>query len=501
MQVGKSLGLAGRMVTGSISQKYFTSLFMSPSQIQTKRFSSGYLDTFRESKYVNKYFVNHSDPGNVFEKTFSNKSKIYLSYGQTSADADRVRGLTADLMALDEIQDIQLESIPVIKEILNTSDYGYQLFTGTSKSTANTLEQLWLESNQMEFVKKCGKCGKWVIPNEFNLMMEMVVNPNHMVCPHCHNEFNFIGGHWVATKNELSQGKGAKYGMHLPQLIFGANTRTGSRQWDDLYDKVQQSKNGVLYTAETVANEIFGLATDLGSTSLSMSEARACSFPELLEWPRPDKSNVPATVLPLINSIHTTVLGVDWSVSGSEGSHTVVSVLGIDHSGRMILLYAKKLVGSHILTQVDEVLAIARQYNCRMIGSDRGVGVLQGELMQQKYGAQRVIMCQYVSASKRLAWNQAGNYLAADRTGAMDDVMHKMRLGPDRFVTPSWKIMEGFWGDALGIFEEETVIGKRVYRKQPSIPDDWFHSVVFANLAYKYLTGDFVHLDHYDGQD
>lgn len=500
-QVGKSLGLAGRLVTGSISQKFFTSLFMAPSQIQTKRFSGGYLDTFRDSKYVSKYFVNNKDPGNVFEKTFSNKSKIYLSYGQTSNDADRVRGLTADLLCLDEVQDIQLESIPVIKEILNTSAYGYQLFTGTSKSTANTLEQLWLETNQMEFVKKCGKCGKWVIPNEFDLMMEMVSNPEFMVCPYCHKEFSFIGGQWVSTISELSHGRGAKYGMHLPQLIFGANTRTGSRQWDDLYDKVQQSKNGVLYTAETVANEIFGLATDLGATSLSMKEARACCLPDLLEWVKPDKSNVPPSVLPLINNIHTTVLGVDWSVSGSMGSHTVVTVLGVDYSGRMIMLFSKKLMGNHILTQVDEVLSIARSYNCKMIGSDRGVGVLQGELMQQQYGATRVVMCNYVSASKRLKWDSAGFFLAADRTGAMDDVMHKMRLGIDRFVTPRWEFTQDYWADALSIFEEETVIGKRVYRKQPSIPDDWFHSVVFANLAYKYLTGEHRHLDNYDGQD
>ena len=498
-QVGKSLGLAGRMVTGSISQKYFTSLFMAPSQIQTKRFSSGYLDTFRESKYVSKYFVKQSDPGNVFEKTFSNKSKIYLSYGQSSTDADRVRGLTADLLALDEIQDIQLEAVPVIKEILNTSDYGFQLFTGTSKSTANTLEKLWQETNQMEFVKKC-KCGKWVIPNDFNTMMEMVDNPKFMVCPYCKKEFSFMGGEWVAGNGDLSQGKGAKYGMHLPQLIFGANTRTGSRQWDDLYDKVQQSKNGVLYTAETVANEIFGLATDLGATSLSMTEARACCNPDYREWPKPDKSNVPATVSPIIDSIHTTVLGVDWSVSGSEGSHTVVTVLGIDHAGRIIVLYAKKLVGVHILTQVDEVLQIAATYNCRMIGSDRGVGVLQGELMQQRYGATRVVMCQYVSASRRLKWDQAGNFLAADRTSAMDDVMHKMRLGPERFITPRWEFMEGFWSDTLSIFEEETTVGRRVYRKQPSIPDDWFHSVVFANLAYKYLTGEHRHLDTYEGE-
>lgn len=500
-QVGKSLGLAGRITTGSISQKYFTSLFIAPSQIQTKRWSGGYLDQFRESKYVSKYFINTKDPGNVFEKTFTNGSKVYLSYGQTSADMDRVRGLTADLLCLDEVQDIELNSIPVVKEILNTSDWGYQLMTGTSKSTAGTLEQLWSQTNQMHFVKKCNKCGKWVIPDNFKLMMEMCTNPNFMVCPHCHKEFSFHGGQWAAAKNDLSQGRGAKYGMSLPQLIFGANTKTGTRQWDDLYDKVQQSLNGVLYTAETVANEIFGLATDLGATSLSMTEAKACCFQDYNEWAKPDKSNVAPSVLPLINGIHTTVLGVDWSVSGSIGSHTVVTVLGIDHSGRMIVLYSKKLMGSHILTQVDEVLAIANEYRCKMIGSDRGVGVLQGELMQQRYGATRVIMCNYVSASRRLKWDKAGNFLAADRSGAMDDVMHKMRLGPERFVTPKWEYMEPFWGDALSIFEEETTIGKRVYRKQPSVPDDWFHSVVFANLAYKYLTGEHRHLDNYDSED
>lgn len=500
-QVGKSLGLAGRITTGSISQPYFTSLFIAPSQIQTKRWSGGYLDTFRESKYVSKHYVNNKDPGNVFEKTFSNKSKVYLSYGQTSADMDRVRGLTADLLCLDEVQDIELASVPIVKEILNTSAYGYQLFTGTSKSNAGTLEQLWQQTNQMQFVKKCSKCSKWVIPDRFETCMEMVTNPDHMVCPYCHNEFSFYGGEWIATRNALSQGPGAKYGMALPQLIFGANTTPGTRQWNDLYDKVQQSLNGVLYTPETVANEIFGLATDLGATSLSITEAQACSLPEYREFIKPDWSNLVPSMKSHMSAIHTTVLGVDWSVSGSEGSHTVVTVLGIDHSGRTTVLFAKKLIGSHILTQVDEVLAIAGQYKCKMIGSDRGVGVLQGELMQNKYGHHRVIMCQYVSASRRLKWDQGGNFLSADRTSAMDDVMHKMRLGPSRFVTPRWEFMEPFWSDTLSIFEEETSIGKRVYRKQPSIPDDWFHSVVFANLAYKYLTGEHRHLDNYESQD
>ena len=100
-QVGKSLGLAGRIITGSISQKYFCSVILTPSQIQSKRFSSGYLNTFMESPYIAKHFVNQRDPGNVFEKTFTNKSKVYLSYGQTSRDFDRIRGLSSDLLCLD----------------------------------------------------------------------------------------------------------------------------------------------------------------------------------------------------------------------------------------------------------------------------------------------------------------------------------------------------------------------------------------------------------------
>ena len=232
-----------------------------------------------------------------------------------------------------------------------------------------------------------------------------------------------------------------------------------------------------------------------------MTEAQRCCLPEYKEWAKADMSNVPPSLLPLISGIHTTVLGVDWSVSGSIGSHTVVTVLGVDHSGRMTLLYAKKLIAASILDQVEEVLAVANEYHCKMIASYRGVGVLQGELLQQKYGDNRVVMCNYVSSSARLRWDKAGGFLAIDRTRAMDSMMHKMRLGPDRFISPCWEFTEGYWADIISIFEEETTVGKRVYRKQASIPDDTFHSLTFANAGYQYLTGEHRHLDSYTTED
>ena len=54
--------------------------------------------------------------------------------------------------------------------------------------------------------------------------------------------------------------------------------------------------------------------------------------------------------------------------------------------------------GIHILEQVASVCEIARRWNASMVASDRGVGVLQGQLMQKELGHDKVIMVQYVSA-------------------------------------------------------------------------------------------------------
>lgn len=490
-QVGKSLGLAGRINIGSVAQPWFQSLYITPSQIQTKRFSSGYLDIFRDCDYISKYCVDQKDVGNVFQKTYKNKSTVYLSYAQTGADADRVRGLTADLMCIDEVQDVSMDIIPVIGEILNTSQFGYQMFTGTSKSTANTLEQLWQLSNKQEWVKKCDKCGKWVIPHDFDTCMEMCINPKHMVCPHCHNRFDFFDGQWVKF-NEKD-----RVGLHLPQLIFGANIsvegETGDRKpkWPQLYKKVEDSLKGGLYTPATLANEVFGLATDMGASSLSLGEAQACSDPEWREWPLPDGSNVPAHLEGKIGNIHSTILGVDWSVSGSESSSTVAVVIGICHDNSIVLLDSKKYADAKIHDQVAQVGEMANKWNVKCISSDRGVGVLQGEILQQRFGHNRAIMTQYVSSDTMLYWNTKGNYLAADRTRAMDNIMTAMRWGPERFLAPCWEETEYLWNDALAIYEEETRVGKRLYVKDPNIPDDWFHAVTFAYLGYQYTCGHF----------
>jgi hypothetical protein len=130
-----------------------------------------------------------------------------------------------------------------------------------------------------------------------------------------------------------------------------------------------------------------------------------------------------------------------------------------------------------------------------MIGSDRGVGVLQGQMMKQHLGDDRVAMVNYVAASSYLRWDKKGLYYAADRTMNMDTVVLKAKMGIAKFETPCWELMNNFWDDALNVFEEESHSGRRLYRKDEDLTDDWLHSVVFGNIAAQVVKGQFTSVD------
>jgi hypothetical protein len=71
----------------------------------------------------------------VHEKSLNNQSKIFLSYAEIEADADRVRGIAADALYWDEIQEVSHDALPVVEETLSASLYGFKRYTGTSKNS------------------------------------------------------------------------------------------------------------------------------------------------------------------------------------------------------------------------------------------------------------------------------------------------------------------------------------------------------------------------------
>jgi hypothetical protein len=128
-QAGKSLGVAAIITIKSILRGNFMTLFLSPLSQQTSRFSGMYLDPFLSSPLIKKHFRDSSSKKNVGEKSLNTGSRIYLSYAEVEADADRVRGISADAIYLDEVQDISHDALPVVYETISASYYGFKRLT------------------------------------------------------------------------------------------------------------------------------------------------------------------------------------------------------------------------------------------------------------------------------------------------------------------------------------------------------------------------------------
>jgi hypothetical protein len=475
-QCGKTLGVGAIITIKSILRKYFMSLYISPLSQQTSRFSSMYLDAFFESPLVKKHFRDSGSKKNVWEKSLSNGSRVFLNYAETEADADRVRGISADAIYLDEAQDMSMDALPVLYETISASEYGFKRVTGTAKTLNNTLTNLFNKTNQLYWVVKCTHCGHYNIPNTFEACLLMCSKDEGPSCMKCSGMLDMRTGDWTAARPGIKD----MYGFSLPQFIVPY--RTEPKKWGELREKIKT------YPIAKLSNEIFGMPIGVGGRILSQNEAMACCNPERREWDKEwptDRRNIVSVVV-----------GVDWSVTASETAFTVISVLGYDFNGKCYLLHSERVNGTDILEQVARVERIYRQFNAKAIGSDRGVGVLQCQLLQKSLGADKVFPINYVSAKVHLSYNRIGLFFAADRTMVMDTMFLKMKLGREKFETPAYSLTASpFWIDALSIFEEETMAGKRVFRKDEDAWDDSFHSVVFANIAQMIVSGDFVYVD------
>lgn len=476
-QVSKTVSVAANIVLNSILKSNFISLYISPLSIQTSRFSSLYLDPFFASPLIKKHFRDADSKRNVYEKSFNNGSKVFLSYVEAEADADRVRGLSIDSLYGDEVQDMSLEALPVIEETLSASRYAFRRYSGTAKTTNNSLTLLFKKTNQSYWVVKCPNCNHYNIPNTFENCLAMCQNDAGPSCMKCNTVLNMKTGQWVAAVPSVKD----KVGFSLPQLIIPY--RNEPAKWKELREKVNS------YPMAKLANEVFGLPIGVGGRILTEQDAINCCNPN---WKAYDKGWIVSTERPIIS----VVIGVDWSVTASEKSFTVISVLGFDYQGKIYLLHSERLNGVDILEQVSRVEQLYRTFNAQAIGSDRGVGVLQCQLLQKSLGIDRVFPINYVNSKLQLRFDKQGQFFAADRTLNMNVIITKMKSGRVRFECPSYDATANpFWNDCLSIFEEETMSGKLVYRKEEDLTDDSFHSVVFGYTAFQILTGNYTTVD------
>ena len=140
-QISKSTTLANLMIANSVMIPHFKTLYISPTVDQTKIFSGDRVQpVMDESPYIHKHLMSTALAQNVFTKQLKNKSKMYLRYALQSAD--RLRGISADAVNFDEVQDLIPDIIPVANETMSRSMYKWNMYSGTPKTSTTTLAKL-----------------------------------------------------------------------------------------------------------------------------------------------------------------------------------------------------------------------------------------------------------------------------------------------------------------------------------------------------------------------
>lgn len=268
-QVEKSTLLGNRIITYSCMVSAFRTLYVSPSSTQTKTFSSDRIKEPLETSEVLRSFTTTLLQQNVFEKQFVNRSKITLRYA--FLNADRTRGIPAWCLAIDELQDIIADNIPVIEQSLSHAPEQWRrfLYAGTPKGLDNTIEYYRSGtskgvpmSTMGEWVVPCDRCGSSAGAGRYwNVLGEKNIQRAGLSCERCGQRINpqHPDSQWASM-----QKRGIFESYRIPQLMVPW------RAWEEIYLDYGRYDRARFY------NEVLGISYDSGLRPLTRAQIRDC---------------------------------------------------------------------------------------------------------------------------------------------------------------------------------------------------------------------------------
>jgi len=479
-QVTKSTTLRNLMLCDAATKPWFKTTFVTPLRDQASRFSNFYLDPgIQGSPVFRKQYWNSKCKDSVMAKQLANGSILQLTYCHDSPD--RARGIPADKNNFDEIQDIPWDFLPVINESLSASPYKYELYSGTPKTLDGTLEVLWQESSQHEWIMKCPSCSKWNVPVE-EYIYDML-KPHGLSCVACGKLLDPYKGMWHAMNPDACDDF---TGFHIPQIIVPRNIWYNPLDKTDRYPNVPKAwrelwRKFKKYPPAMFANEVLGLSYDSGGRLVSLRELKDCC------------------VLPRIRDIGPNfrhgcshlVGGVDWGISG-QTSFTVLTIGGLTPHGKFVVLYAEKFHGRDVVDQIQEIIKTCKAWRVAAIGVDFGVGYTNNLMLRRALGWERVFEYQYGASKHLMHWNNdAGRYML-NRTHSLNWLFFEMKRRNICFPHQE-DMVDEFFPDILTIFQSVTETPTRTYmtfHRNPHIPDDFTHALNFMSITGRKLAGD-----------
>ncbi len=493
-QVSKSTSQAAAGLIFSNSVSHRTTLFITPLFEQIRRFSANYVGDFINNSPIKRLWSDATTSNNVLQRSFRNYSKMIFSFALLNAD--RVRGITSDICAFDEVQDLERDHIPIIEETMSHSDWKISRFTGTPKTLDNTIEGYWQRSSQAQWFVPCYSCGKENIPsNEYDL--QDMIGPYHddiseavpgTICanPRCRRPINPRYGRWV---HKYRDRRWDFAGYHVPQVIMPHHYGK-AKAWRELLAK------RAFMSPAVFNNEVLGESYDTGAKLVTMTELKAAAN---LPW-----ANRPADPDPEVFSRldHYTmrVLGIDWGGGGKdEVSYTTIALLGYRSDGVIDVLWGRRLLTPHDhMREAREIREMIKTFRPHLLAHDyTGAGTLRETLLVQSgVPIDRIMPIAYVRSASHNIINfvtatpvHPRNHFNVDKTRSLLYTTNVLKMGWLRFFQYDHRSDDepGLLHDFLALIDEkvETHQNSGIYiiKRQEGFSDDFAHAVNLGCVA------------------
>lgn len=464
-----SMNLSRSEVLDLVTIPHFQILYVAPLQSQTQRYSILYMTEAINSCFPARLLQSKDSEGTmadsrivkaVHHQAFANGSGLQLTYAKTSPD--RARGIYADRIDFDEIQDQVIDNIPIISESMTSSPWGIRRFTGTAKTTDNTIEGLWQRSSQGEWVMRCMSCNHWNIPNEDGNILKMI-QADGMHCVNCDRKLNVRQGEWVHAWPDRED---TFEGYHISQVIVPAIVENRNK-WAKVIGKV------LSYPLPLLMQEVLGISCSIGARIITQADIdRQSTLPSIKELQHQ------------LGRYTMIVGGLDWG-GAEQQSFTVHVIIGVKPEGNIDVLWARRFMGFDPDEVLNEVARAHRFYHCTMLAADYGMGFDKNIMLEQRFGIPVVQIMLMGNQHKLMSYSPSLGHArwTVDKTTAMELLFLAIKYG--RIFFPPQSEFKLYTNDLLSPYEDISESGgltSRRFLRNPAKPDDFCMALTFGTL-------------------
>jgi hypothetical protein len=429
---------------------HLATLCVNPTDLNMQYFSREKLDPFLQSKIYRRMFGANMSEQATMTKTLKNGSRIFLRAAYRHAD--RSRGISADLLMIDEIQDVRQENIQIIGETLSHSKIAKRIYAGTPKTYDNPLEREWLRSKQWEYAIDCKSCKKRNIIDEYN------IDDRGLICskPTCRRLIDPKGGKWISL-NPHGESEAFRFPAVSAPWV----------SWDDIIEKRDT------YSRQAFLNEVLAISCDEGLTPISAEQViRSCDsgFTSMWEECPPDKNR------------QDFFMGVDWGTR--ENGSTVVTVMMKDRKRyRVVNAKAYKGLDADPDFIIEDIVRLFGSFNVKLLGVDWGGQMGENDRLRNKLGYNKVVEFFYCNTRPIIKYEKQSGRMNLDRERSLALMFNEMKDGG--FVFPSWETdFKKIGTHLLNVVTEYSPhrrINQHVHK--PGERDDFMHSLNYARVA------------------